>query len=480
MTTKFSQFTSGGNLRITDTTVGIRAGTNYQYTNEAMTDSVGNPIITYNMGGVGAVNAFSITNALTGNAPVLGVIGSDTNIGLLILTKGSGVVTIDAPLVLTAVLESIYGGTGVDNPGTWTNAGNVAFVGSHTFAGTLTGNTAVTFPTSGTLATVGGTVASITGTANEITASASTGAITLSIPSTFIFPGTAAVDNGDDFIFYDSTGVGFAAFKAPAATYSSNATYQWPIAAPGSNGYLLSCTTAGILSWAASAGSGTVNSGTANDLAYYATTGAAVSGLASANNGVLITSGVGVPSISSTLPSGITLVAPVLGTPASGTLTNCTGLPVAGGGTGNSTFTAYSVICAGTTATGAFQHVSGTGTTGYVLTATAGALPSWQSPTGGGSGATTLWNYNGGTPAINSSTNVTSITHRSAGRYTINITAAYGTSYYTQVGIGSDSGGTGVSLQTDSASAVPTTSALEISVGIASFADCDFVTGTIT
>lgn len=35
--------------------------------------------------------------------------------------------------------------------------------------------------------------------------------------------------------------------------------------------------------------------------------------------------------------TALTLVAPVLGTPASGTLTNCTGLPVAGGGTGAST-----------------------------------------------------------------------------------------------------------------------------------------------
>lgn len=51
---------------------------------------------------------------------------------------------------------------------------------------------------------------------------------------------------------------------------------------------------------------------------------------------------------------------------------------VAGGGTGNTTFTAYSVITAGTTATGAFQNVSGLGTAGQVLTsAGAGALPTW-------------------------------------------------------------------------------------------------------
>lgn len=57
---------------------------------------------------------------------------------------------------------------------------------------------------------------------------------------------------------------------------------------------------------------------------------------------------------------------------------------VAGGGTGNTTFTAYSVICAGTTATGAFQNVSGLGSAGQVLTSNgAAALPTWQPAAGG-------------------------------------------------------------------------------------------------
>jgi len=57
---------------------------------------------------------------------------------------------------------------------------------------------------------------------------------------------------------------------------------------------------------------------------------------------------------------------------------------VAGGGTGNTTFTAYSVICAGTTATGAFQNVSGVGTATQVLTSNgAGTLPTWQAVAGG-------------------------------------------------------------------------------------------------
>lgn len=46
-----------------------------------------------------------------------------------------------------------------------------------------------------------------------------------------------------------------------------------------------------------STGTGTVNAGTANQLGYYATTGNTISGLTSANNGVLVTSATGVPSI---------------------------------------------------------------------------------------------------------------------------------------------------------------------------------------
>ncbi len=54
------------------------------------------------------------------------------------------------------------------------------------------------------------------------------------------------------------------------------------------------------------------------------------------------------------------------------------------GGTGNTTFTAFSVICAGTTATGAFQNVSGLGSLGNVLTSQGpGALPIWAAASAG-------------------------------------------------------------------------------------------------
>ena len=60
-------------------------------------------------------------------------------------------------------------------------------------------------------------------------------------------------------------------------------------------------------------------------------------------------------------------------------------LPVANGGTGDTSLTAYSVVCGGTTSTSALQNVSGVGTSGQVLTSNgASALPTWQAAGGGG------------------------------------------------------------------------------------------------
>jgi len=78
-----------------------------------------------------------------------------------------------------------------------------------------------------------------------------------------------------------------------------------------------------------------------------------------------------------------TFVTPILGTPTSGNLANCTGLPVAGGGSGVSSHTAYMPICGGTTTTGAVQSVA-TGSPGNVLTyVSSSALPTWQAASGG-------------------------------------------------------------------------------------------------
>ena len=63
----------------------------------------------------------------------------------------------------------------------------------------------------------------------------------------------------------------------------------------------------------------------------------------------------------------------VLTTDVSGTL------PVANGGTGIASATAYAVLCGGTTSTGAFQSVASVGTSGQALISNgAGALPTFQ------------------------------------------------------------------------------------------------------
>lgn len=60
-------------------------------------------------------------------------------------------------------------------------------------------------------------------------------------------------------------------------------------------------------------------------------------------------------------------------------------IPVADGGTGVATTTAYAVLCGGTTTTGALQSIASVGTSGQVLTSNgAGALPTMQAAAGGG------------------------------------------------------------------------------------------------
>jgi len=87
------------------------------------------------------------------------------------------------------------------------------------------------------------------------------------------------------------------------------------------------------------------------------------------------------------------------------TTSTLAGTAVAQSGTGKTSFTAYSVICGGTTSTAALQNVSGVGSSGQALTSNgASALPTWQQtiPAGtivayAGSSAPTGWSLCDGT-----------------------------------------------------------------------------------
>jgi hypothetical protein len=78
-----------------------------------------------------------------------------------------------------------------------------------------------------------------------------------------------------------------------------------------------------------STGSGTVNSGTANQLAYYATTGTAVSGLTTANSATLVTSSTGVPAWTGSMTNGQLLIGSTGATPILATLTAGPGISIA-------------------------------------------------------------------------------------------------------------------------------------------------------
>jgi hypothetical protein len=107
----------------------------------------------------------------------------------------------------------------------------------------------------------------------------------------------------------------------------------------------------------------------------------------------------------------------------SGLITNATWngntITVPYGGTGRTATTPYSVICGGTTGTGALQSVANVGVTGQVLTSQgAGALPIWS---GAGSGTVTSitagTGLSGGT-IITSGTIAIANTAVTAGSYT--------------------------------------------------------------
>lgn len=126
-----------------------------------------------------------------------------------------------------------------------------------------------------------------------------------------------------------------------SATAASTLTL--PPAPPAVDDYVLSGKTTGVLSWAAPGGGSstiTVNS--------TATSGASAGDILTSDGTKVqkLTPGTGVATALAIAVG--TAGAPVvtngaLGTPSGGTLTNCTGLPVAGGGTGLTTLTAHAI-----------------------------------------------------------------------------------------------------------------------------------------
>jgi hypothetical protein len=109
-------------------------------------------------------------------------------------------------------------------------------------------------------------------------------------------------------------------------------------------------------------GSGTVSAGLANQLGRYASNGTTISGLATASNGVLVTSAGAVPSISSTLPAAVQGNITALGTIGTGVWQG-TLLATTYGGSGLSNPTAHSIL-----------QAEGSSAFGLITAATAGHI----------------------------------------------------------------------------------------------------------
>ena len=198
-----------------------------------------------------------------------------------------------------------------------------------------------------------------------------------------------------------------------------------------------------------SSASGTVNAGTANQLAYYAASGSAVSGLASASNGVLITSAGGVPSISSTLPTAVQGNITSVGTIGSGTWQGNT-IAVGYGGTGatsigangtlaqsnGSIYTFTTATYPSTTTANRLLYSSATNTVTDLATANSATLvtnatgvPSWTSSMTNGQ---ILIGSTGATPVVGTITGTLGVTVTN-GAGTITISGGGGGYTWTEV-----------------------------------------------
>jgi hypothetical protein len=257
-------------------------------------------------------------------------------------------------------------------------------------------------------------VTSLTGVTNQITCSASTGGVTLSLPqdlnttskpafTNVLFGANVITSTGAQIVISTTSGQEYfisgtpCTIKMPPTGISTISPGQY---------WLISNTTSGSLTIYTSNGSTVILTQAINTTIKLTLINNTGSGLASEWEAIYI----GFPSNNITgsganvLATSPTLVTPILGTPQSGNLQNCTGLTAAGGGTGLSSYTTGDILYASSSST---LSKLGIGSSGNVLTSN-GTGPVWSS-------SPTLTAPILGTPASGTLTNCTGLTAAGGG-----------------------------------------------------------------
>lgn len=104
---KFSEFLDGDEVKVNDQVVGLRSGANYRFDfpGVGVRDSNGNYILQWSTASSSAVNYPLVTNSITGNSVVYSAGGSDANVSINMVPKGSGGWTVNGGTYVTTIIN---------------------------------------------------------------------------------------------------------------------------------------------------------------------------------------------------------------------------------------------------------------------------------------------------------------------------------------------------------------------------------------